>query len=162
MFDYITIAVLLFSCTFAIWRGFLKEIFSFSGWIFATTCSLLLLPFAMKMLEDKIANPFVLQMVALGGLFICFFLVFLLLNTIVLSFIKLDGISTYDRILGFVFGFCRGMFMLSLVYVVFSAVLPKDKLPEWYTEATAYKISKQGGEVLIKMGIGENLKQIKQ
>jgi membrane protein required for colicin V production len=57
-----------------------------------------------------------------------------------------------DRSLGFVFGIARGLLVVGLGYIVYSALAPAAKQPEWVREARLLPVVKGTADVILSLG----------
>ena len=125
--DYVILGVVALSVITGLFRGFIKELVALCVWILAIwlayTYSPLLDPKLVPYIQDKTARIVVAFVVILlftiivGG--IC--------NAIFSFILKRTGLSGTDRVLGMVFGFVRGVFIVALVFAGFKMTAIPDK-----------------------------------
>lgn len=116
--DYIILGVIGLSIVTGLFRGFLKECIALTVWVVALWAAYSYAGLVATWLTAYIDDASVRTAVG----FVIILLVILLLGAIVnglLSFIlHRTGLSGTDRLLGMLFGFVRGVFIVALVIVV--------------------------------------------
>lgn len=119
-FDLIIIVVVGISCLMSLWRGLLKEAMSLIIWtasfLSAMTFSDLLIPYFSPIFTN--------QTICYGICFVLTFFMTLVAGTL-LSFalgqlIMVTGLAGIDRLLGGVFGFLRGMLIVTALVTLLS------------------------------------------
>ena len=71
--------------------------------------------------------------------------------------------SILDRSFGFLFGFVRGIFLVSLAFITIQVFLPKETPPYWFKESKLKFLLQNGGSVIIYLipaQIDKNLGQM--
>jgi membrane protein required for colicin V production len=115
--DLLIIAVIALSILTGLIRGFVKELIALAVWIlaiwFAFNYSQSLDPWLQKYIADKTTRTITAFMVILIGVLIAGGIV----NAILSFILKQSGLSGTDRLLGMVFGFVRGVFIIALLMV---------------------------------------------
>ncbi len=56
-----------------------------------------------------------------------------------------------DRTLGFVFGLVRGLILVVIAYELLVAIVPKETLPTWVTEARSLTVIESTGRAIISL-----------
>jgi membrane protein required for colicin V production len=56
-----------------------------------------------------------------------------------------------DRTLGFIFGLVRGLILVVIAYELLIAIMPKETLPGWVTEARALPVIESTGRAIISL-----------
>jgi membrane protein required for colicin V production len=116
--DYIIIAVVGLSVLTGLFRGFVKESIALVVWVVAIWAAYTYAALVANWLQPYIDD----SAVRTAAGFVMILLIVLLLGGIlnaVLSFIlHRTGLSGTDRLLGMLFGFVRGVFIVALVIVV--------------------------------------------
>lgn len=150
-FDAAVIAIMLLSCLFAFFRGFVKEILSLGAWIGAGLITIYYFPDVAKMLEPKFKNPIVATGVATLGLYISCLLVFSMINALILRFIKEGSdVGFLDNSLGLIFGAARGAFIVCLGYLLITMVMTEEEYPPWLKTAVTRGAVEEGAIILVK------------
>jgi len=128
--DLLIIGIIILSVITGLIRGFVKELIAVAVWALAIWLAYhyahVLEPLLQNYLHDATANniaAFVLIMIATliaGGI----------VNALFSLLLKRSGLSGTDRLLGMVFGFIRGIFIVALLMVVIkmTALLKETEL----------------------------------
>ena len=145
--DVVVVVVVLASALFALFRGFVHEVLAVAAWIGAAFAALygfpLLSPFARKHIEsDLIADG-----VAGGTIFVVVLILLSLVTHAISRRVHKSALNSADRSLGFVFGIARGVFLMSLAYMVV-AWLYQENRPAWLEEARTRPVMAWGAGVI--------------
>ncbi len=135
-FDMAVIGVLFLSCTFAFFRGFVKEILSLASWVGSAIVTVTFFKdFALK-LQPHFTEHMVATLFAIGILYFGSLLTFTIISHFIIKILKSGNeIGIFDNILGFAFGALRGAFIVSLAFFMISLVITEQNRPEWLEKA---------------------------
>ncbi len=154
-FDMIVFGIMLLSCLFAFFRGFVKEVLSLGAWLGAGVVTVYYFQDVAKWMEPHFKGK---QMVAGGiaalGLYISCLVAFSLLNSLIMRFIKEGSdVGILDNSLGLFFGAFRGAVLVSLGYLIMSMVVPSDNehAPEWLKHAATKPYAEHGAVLLARI-----------
>lgn len=153
-FQFIDVAVVLViiaSTIYAAYRGFTSETLSIFAWIAAAFATLYFGPWVAYWMRSMISPAWLGEVVGYG-------LVFLVV-VIPLSFasfrfaenIKKSEISTLDRALGAAFGIVRGLAIIGIAYLIFTAIVPINSQPNWLTGARLLPVIRGSAEVVASL-----------
>jgi len=133
-FDWAIIAVLAISTLMSLRRGFLKEALSLGTWIAAFVVARQFHGPMDQLLETQIVDSLMRSIAAFAALFVGTLLVGAALGFLLGALINATGLSSTDRVLGMVFGFARGAFIVTVVIGLLNLTpLVNDS---WYTSAS--------------------------
>lgn len=150
-FDLAVIGVMLLSCLFAFFRGFVKEILSLGAWIGAGIITLYYFRDVAEMIKPHVKTEMVAGGLATLGLYVISLLVFSIVNSMIVRMMKESGdIGILDNSLGLLFGAFRGAFVISLAYFLMMTVVNKENEPEWLKNAHTKKYAERGAVILGK------------
>lgn len=134
--DWIVICVVGLSGILALFRGFIREVLSLMTWLIAAFVTANYFDEVKAMLKPHIPQEMLLLGISTVGLFILVLLVCSIINAFIMRFLQTGSdISILDSALGMVFGVARGLFILSLTYVMFAVVMPRDQFPDMVKKA---------------------------
>jgi membrane protein required for colicin V production len=133
--DWAIVAILTLSSLISLVRGFVKEAFSLVIWILALVAASVFSSRVEPFLEHSISTPSVRAMAAFGLIFIAVLLLGALLNYCVGLIVKATGLSGTDRLIGMLFGFARGLFIVINLLVYIPAYIPVKSDP-WFQQST--------------------------
>ncbi|MDX1975361.1 MAG: CvpA family protein [Rickettsiales bacterium] len=152
LFDATVIAVMVLSCLFAFFRGFVREILSLSAWIGAGIITLYYFPHAAEIFKPYFKNPTAASGVGTLAVYIGALFGLSLLNMLILKFVKSGSdVGMLDNMLGLIFGFLRGAFILSLGYLVITVAMPEKERPDWLKEAKTRIYVEKGSMILTRL-----------
>jgi membrane protein required for colicin V production len=117
--DWAIVIVLTLSSVISLARGFIKEALSLVIWVVALVVANVFSNRLEFLLTNVISTPSLRAMAAFALVFVGVLLLGALLNFCIGFIVKATGLSGTDRLLGSLFGFVRGLFivMVVLIYV---------------------------------------------
>jgi membrane protein required for colicin V production len=152
--DVILVVIMLISAFLAMLRGLTREMLSIMSWALAALAAL----FIYQLYRDSVRALFPADTPAIladGVLVVTVFLIVLVivsLITVRLSDRVLDSrVGALDRTLGFVFGLLRGLLLVVIAYELLIAIMPKETLPGWVTEARSLPVIESTGRAIISL-----------
>ena len=149
LFDALVLAIVFISIIVSVARGFLRDMLSIVVWISAIALgyfgSANLTPFLSKYMPH-IAW---LNWAVGGAIIIISLFIGSIMNGYFVKLFKMASPSILDRSLGFLFGFVRGIFLVSLAFITIQAFLPKETPPYWFKESKLKFLLQNGGSVII-------------
>ena len=155
--DYIVIAVLSLSGIIALIRGLTREVLSIIGWIAAFYSALFALPLLRDMVRGFISPDWIADGIILVVVFVIILIGFSLVSKVFTDKLKKSPIGMLDRLLGLVFGFSRGVVIVSFAYLILLLLLPPDDHPEWVREAQSTPVLKSSTAILVRVIPFDNL-----
>lgn len=131
--DYAILAILAVSAVISIFRGFVREALSLTGWVIAFWVALTFSGNLAELLVGQIGVASVRQAVA----FFTLFVIVLLLTAVAIWLAGLlvdkTGVTGTDRMLGVLFGVARGIVVVALLVLVAGLTpLPED---QWWQQS---------------------------
>ena len=149
--DVILVAIMLISGFLAMLRGVTREMLSIMSWALAAVAALFIYPLYRDQLRKLIQPDIVADGVLIVTVFVVV-LIFVSLITIRVSDHVLDSrVGALDRTLGFVFGLVRGLILVVIAYELLVAIMPKETLPGWVTEARSLPVIESTGRAIISL-----------
>jgi membrane protein required for colicin V production len=128
--DYIIIGVLALSVFVGLWRGLISEVLALAIWVAAFWVAWTLGPAVAGRLEHVIELPSARIIVGYGLCFIAVLVLGALLRFVIGRLVESTGLSGTDRLLGMLFGFVRGVLVVTLlVFLVGFTAFTRD--PWW-------------------------------
>ena len=124
-FDYAVIGVMLISLLLGLWRGFVYEVLSLTGWPLAFVLSKLYAADIEHLLP--VAQEEVRVLLAYALVFIAALLVWGMVVWLISRLIKAAGLGGMDSVLGGLFGLLRGaLVILVMVWLVGMSSIPEQ------------------------------------
>ncbi|WEN13472.1 CvpA family protein [Rhodanobacter sp. AS-Z3] len=128
--DYIILGVLALSVLVGLWRGLISEVMALVIWIAAFWVAWTFGPAIAPHFERAIELPSARIIVAYALCFVVVLILGALLRFVVSKLVESTGLSGTDRLLGMVFGFVRGVLLVTLlVFLVGFTAFTRD--PWW-------------------------------
>jgi membrane protein required for colicin V production len=151
--DYVIIVLMAFSCAAGLYRGLLREVVSLVTWLLAVLLAWHMAPLLEPHLGGALANEAVRPWAARVIIFIVVMLIGAAVGALVTHFVRLALLGSVDRMLGFLFGFLRGLVVLGLLAMLCHAVRLSDE--RWYRESTLVPSVEHAANILRAL-VGES------
>lgn len=129
--DWAIIVILTLSSVISLARGFIKEALSLVIWVAAMVIANVFSNRLEPLFTNIIETPSLRTMAAFAAVFLAVLLLGALLNFALGMVVKATGLSGTDRLIGMLFGFVRGLFIVMLLLIY----LPVKNDP-WYAQST--------------------------
>jgi membrane protein required for colicin V production len=146
--DLAIIAIIALSAVFAFARGFVRETLSIIAWVGAAAITLYGFNKAYTVIVKFVTTPLLADLIAGAGLFVISLIVLTIATGYIARFIDGSALSPIDRTLGLIFGLVRGVFLVSLAYVVVDVSLPQNEWPPWIKDAKSERFLAKGADML--------------
>ncbi|RDI98257.1 CvpA family protein [Dyella solisilvae] len=131
--DYIILAVLALSVLIGLWRGLISEVLALAVWAAAFWVAWTFGPSVSGYFEHSIHLPSVRLLVGYGICFLTVLIAGALVRFLVSKLVEGTGLSGTDRLLGMVFGFARGVLLVTLaVFLLGFSAVTRDP---WWQES---------------------------
>ncbi|HWU76697.1 MAG TPA: CvpA family protein [Rhodanobacter sp.] len=128
--DYIIIAILAISVMVGLWRGLISEVLALAIWVAAFWVAWAFGPAVAAHFDRLITLPSARIIVGYGICFIAVLILGALLRFIIGRLVESTGLSGTDRLLGMLFGFFRGVLLVTLlVFLIGFTAFTRD--PWW-------------------------------
>ncbi len=136
--DYVILGVLLISSFISLIRGFVKEALSLAGWVISFWVSLTFSGGLSELLSSSIENSSFRLIIAFVALLVISLIISTAVNFFAVRLVQRTGLSGTDRFLGVVFGFLRGVLLVS-VLVLLSGLTALPKEPMWQESTLLFR-----------------------
>lgn len=154
--DALVVVVILGSMAFAIWRGFIDETLSIVAWAAAAFAALFFGPWVARLAHGLIETAWIATVVGYGIVFVAIFIPISFASHRFSQNVKRSAVGPLDRVLGATFGIVRGLAILGIAYLVFTAFVPIRDQPRWLTEARTLPLIQSSSEVLLALVPGDH------
>lgn len=151
MVDLLAVIVVLGSTAYATWKGFVWETLSIVTWAAAAFASLYFGPWAGGHLNGLISPPWLASFAGYAAVFIVVFIPLSFASSRFTQGVRQSPVGPLDRLLGAVFGVVRGLAILGIAYLVFTAFVPIRSQPKWLTTARSLPLIQSSSEVLLSL-----------
>ena len=126
-FDLILIVIIFLSGVIAFFRGFVQEFLSLALWIIAFAVAMFLDEYLDPYISAYISNFEVKRIVSIVVIFVGVIFAGGFLIKILRSLIYWSGLGGFDRFIGILFGFARGIILILIVYLVLPADMKQSE-----------------------------------
>ena len=116
--DYVIVGVVGVSVLTGLFRGFFHELVSLAVWGAAAWSGVTYHRAWDAVLSHYISQPSVRLVVGVLAIIVLSFILAALVNSVLGLLVKRSGLSGADRVLGMIFGFIRGVFIVCLLMVM--------------------------------------------
>lgn len=145
--DLIVIALLLISAGIAFFRGFIREVLTIigvaGGLLAAYYGGPHLIPLMSSWLGivegeeipklfDLIPYNLIAAALAYGSIFILVVIILSIISHMLAGWARAVGLGAVDRTFGVIFGIARGIFILALIYLPVSMIVPEETMAKWF------------------------------
>ena len=147
--DYAILLVLAISSILSTLRGMTREALGLLGWALSILMARLIAPILEDPISNMVPNEDLVSSIAWTVPFIITVILWFILASLMSPGLKKAGLGALDRWLGVVFGFVRGLFMVTAIYIgVVIGLGGEDNLPTAATEAQSANVIRAIGEVI--------------
>lgn len=152
IFDSVVLVVLFLSTLMAFFRGFVKEVLSLGAWIGSAVITLYWFPSVAELLKPHFKNQGIAAGFAAMGTYATALVSLSIVNMVIIRYLKSGSdVGLLDNMLGLVFGFARGAFIVSLGFLLMTFVMSEKNYPEWVAEARTREYVAKGADILAQV-----------
>jgi membrane protein required for colicin V production len=149
--DIVVIVVVLASCAYATYQGFVRETLSVFAWAAAAFATLYVAPALVPFLRPRMPTPFLGNLVAYAGVFLVVLIPLSFVSFRFSESVRNSPIGPVDRMLGFAFGVVRGFVIVGIAYLLFSLIVPVREHPDWLREARLLPLIQGSSDMLLAL-----------
>ncbi|MGC6517130.1 MAG: CvpA family protein [Candidatus Puniceispirillaceae bacterium] len=147
--DYAIFLVLAVSSILSTLRGMTREALGLLGWALSVLMARLLGPLLEDPIANIVPNEDLVSGIAWAIPFIITVILWFVLASLMSPGLKKAGLGALDRWLGVVFGFVRGVFMVTAIYVgVVIGLGGENNLPKVITQAQSANVIRAIGDIV--------------
>lgn len=131
--DLIVLGIIFLSVIISLMRGFVKEALSLTGWLASLWIAMSFSSGMAELFGSSIEDPTLRLLAAFVSLFVLSLVVGSLINFFATQFVQRVGLTSIDRTIGAVFGFLRGILLVTIIVMLLGlTTLPKES---WWNES---------------------------
>jgi membrane protein required for colicin V production len=149
--DIAVVAVILVSTVYATYRGLVAESLAIFGWIAAAYAMLFFGPWCATWMEGIIAPHWLGELIGYGIVFLIVLLPLTFASSRISENIKKSQVGTLDSVLGSAFGILRGVAIVGIAYLLFTAWVPTREQPDWVSRARLLPVIRASAEVVASL-----------
>ena len=151
IFDGLVIGITLISALLALFRGFVREVFSIGSWVIAAIAAIYLYQPLMPTAQTYISQPIIAQGAVIAGVFLITLIIVSYISAKISDFILDSRAGPLDRTLGFLFGAFRGLLLCVVAMAFVSWFVSESQMPDWIASAKTKPWLEEMGESLIAL-----------
>jgi membrane protein required for colicin V production len=129
--DWAIVAVVVLSALISLVRGFVREALSLLVWFVAFVVAFFFSERLAPLLGNLVELPSLRYLAAFAILFVCTLIVGSVVNFLIVQLVRITGLSAIDRLLGVMFGICRGVLIALLILIFLPKIIPVEQDPWW-------------------------------
>jgi membrane protein required for colicin V production len=149
--DIVVVLIIIASTAYATWRGFVSETLSILAWAAAAFATLYFGPWVAFWLRGMINPPWLGEVTGYGAVFLAVVIPLSFMSFRFSQSVKKSAISPLDRALGAAFGVVRGLAIIGIAYVVFTAFVPIPDQPDWVLNTRFLPLIQGSAEVITSL-----------
>jgi membrane protein required for colicin V production len=131
--DLIVLGIIFISVIISLMRGFVKEALSLTGWLASLWIAMSFSSGMAELFGSSIKDPTLRLLAAFVSLFVLALIVGAVVNFFATQFVQRVGLTGVDRTIGAVFGFLRGMLLVTIIVMLLGlTTLPTES---WWKES---------------------------
>ncbi|MEC7441755.1 MAG: CvpA family protein [Pseudomonadota bacterium] len=116
---------------FSLFRGFIKELFSIIGWIFAVLVAIYFTPFVLSKVQVVLPSFSLSPLIAGVLIALVVYILFRILGGLFQKRLGKANISAVNRSLGFLLGLAKGFALVCITIFITKAFLNEAEYPNW-------------------------------
>ena len=124
-FDIFIIIIIGYSIVRGLFRGLVKEVSSIIGVLGGFYAAYSYYPMLAKLLSGLIVNPSYLNILSFLIIFCGVLIIISILGVVVKYLLNVAFMGWVDRICGFGFGLIKGVLIITVLFIILTAFLPK-------------------------------------
>jgi membrane protein required for colicin V production len=149
--DVILILIMLISAFLAMLRGLTREMLSIMSWALAALAALFFYQLYRERVRALIEPQILADAVLIAVVFVIVLIIVSLITVRISDRVLDSRVGAVDRTLGFVFGLVRGLILVVIAYELIAAIVPRESLPRWVTEARSLPVIERTGRAIISL-----------
>jgi membrane protein required for colicin V production len=149
--DVVVVAIIVVSTIYATYRGLVSETLSIFAWIAAAFATLYFGPWLAHLTRGMISPSWLGEAVGYGAVFLVVLIPLSFMSYRFSEGVKKSQVSALDRALGGAFGVVRGLAIIGIAYLIFSAIVPIPSQPGWIAGARLLPLIQGSAEVVASL-----------
>jgi membrane protein required for colicin V production len=148
-FDLIAILILAVSGLIGFARGAMRELTTVIAFVLAVAIALLALRFTGPLARHWLHPAWVGNVSALlAGFLVSYIAIRIVGAGLARNVHEVHALGGIDRVVGLGIGLIRGFVILGVFQMVFSAATPRERMPQWISQAALYPAASDTAQVL--------------
>jgi membrane protein required for colicin V production len=156
--DVVVVGVVLVSAIYATYKGLVAESLAIFGWVAAAYATLYFGPWCAYWMSGMITPEWLGEIVGYAVVFLVVLLPLAFASARISDNVKKSQVGTLDSVLGTGFGLLRGVAIVGIAYLVFTAAVPIGSQPEWVTRARTMPAIRVSAEIVASLIPDQNIR----
>ncbi len=148
MFDILAALVLIVSAIVGFSRGATRELVSVISFLAAVALAVMALRYTAPFALTVIKTEWIAKALAVLVVFVIVYVILRIIGGGLARRIHETDLGSLDRVIGLGFGLVRGLIVLGVFSLVFSAAIPAEQMPAWVTGAKLYPLTEVSADAL--------------
>ena len=129
--DLIILIIIFCFGLFSLFRGFIKELFSIIGWIFAIILATSFTPFVLSKIQVMLPSISLSPLIAGVLIALIVYILFRILGGLFQKKLAKANVSAINRSLGFLLGVAKGFALVCITIFITKTFLNEAEYPKW-------------------------------
>ena len=129
--DLVILIIIFCFGLFSLFRGFIKELFSIIGWIFAVLVAIYFTPFVLSKVQVVLPSFSLSPLIAGVLIALVVYILFRILGGLFQKRLGKANISAVNRSLGFLLGVAKGFALVCITIFITKTFLNEAEYPKW-------------------------------
>ena len=147
--DFIVLGIIFASGFLAYLRGAVREFFFLATWGGAIAATILLYDVTLPLALRWIGDPLLAAIANGAAIFVITLTLMTVISTLIVKRAEDSHLSALDRSLGFVFGIVRGIFVVCVIYLLYTLAASTEEQPSWLKDAKLTPVIASGAELML-------------
>ncbi len=149
--DLVVVLIIVASAVYATYRGLVSESLAIFGWIAAAYATLYFGPWVAWWMQDMTKPQWLGQAVGYLLVFLIVLIPLQFASSRISQNVKKSQVGTLDSVLGTGFGLLRGVAIVGIAYLVFTAWVPLRDQPGWIVNTRLFPVIRASAEVVASL-----------
>jgi len=149
--DVVVVVIVVVSAIYGLYRGFVAESLSVFAWIAAAFATLYFGPLAAYWMRSMVQPNWLGEIVGYAVVFLVVVIPLSFASYRISENVKKSHVGTLDGAFGLAFGVARGLVLIGIAYLAFTAAVPTVDQPGWITRARLMPVVRASAEVVASL-----------
>jgi membrane protein required for colicin V production len=156
--DVVIVLIVIASAVYATYRGLVSESLAVFGWIAAAYATLYFGPWVAWWMQDMMGPRWLGRAAGYLTVFLIVLIPLQFASSRIAQNVKKSQVGTLDSVLGTGFGLLRGMAIVGIAYLLFTAWVPLREQPDWIRDCRLYPVIRVSAEVVASLIPDQNVR----
>ena len=138
--DLVILIIIFCFGLFSLFRGFIKELFSIIGWIFAIILATSYTPFVLSKIQVMLPSFSLSPLIAGVLIALIVYILFRILGGLFQTRLGKANVSAINRSLGFLLGMAKGFALVCITVFITKTFLNEVEYPKWLRTSKSFPL----------------------